>query len=160
VEGIATADFGVARDGSRRPNYAPGVDLRARATLLSEGCRGSLAEEVMGRYRLREAGGADPQTYGLGIKEVWEVPEAQAAPGTVIHTVGYPLDSSTYGGGFIYHMAGNRVALGLVVGTDWTNPHLSPFQARPAPRLAADGCRRRSAAAPPPLRQPPPRLSL
>lgn len=104
VAGVATNDFGVAKDGRRKDSYSPGVELAARVTLLAEGCRGSLSERIMERFRLRQAAGADPQTYTLGLKEVWEVPEGDNrayTPGMVYHTVGYPLDSATYGGGFM-----------------------------------------------------------
>lgn len=128
VEGVGTGDFGVAKDGGRKPTYSPGVDLRARVTLLAEGCRGSLSESVMSRFGLRQAAGAEPQTYALGIKEVWKVPEAQHSPGTVVHTIGYPASGTTYGGGFIYHMSDCRVALGYVIGLDYSNPHINTFK--------------------------------
>lgn len=128
VVGVATGDMGIAKDGSRKPSYTPGVDLMARLTLFGEGARGSLSQSLMQHYGLREAAGASPQTYALGLKEVWEVPEEQHQPGLVVHTVGYPLDNSTYGGGWIYHMEGRRVSLGLVVGLDYANPSLSPYQ--------------------------------
>ncbi|GFR46321.1 hypothetical protein Agub_g7886 [Astrephomene gubernaculifera] len=134
VQGVATGDFGVGRDGRRKAGFSPGSDLRARVTLLAEGCRGSLSEEVMSRYSLRQAARAEPQTYALGIKEIWELPEGSPAPyepGTVVHTVGYPTSSllgGSYGGGFIYHMGGRRVALGLVLGLDYSNPHINTYQ--------------------------------
>ncbi|KAI8470583.1 MAG: hypothetical protein J3K34DRAFT_451770 [Monoraphidium minutum] len=128
VSGVATGDFGIAKDGARKPSYAPGVDLVARCTLFGEGARGSLSEGLISRFGLRAAAGACPQTYALGIKEVWEVPEAAHQEGLVVHTVGAPLDGSTYGGGFIYHMDQRRVALGLVVALDYKNPYLSPYQ--------------------------------
>jgi electron-transferring-flavoprotein dehydrogenase len=103
---VATGDFGVAKDGSHKPTYTPGVDLVARATLLAEGARGSLSQSAIARFGLRS--GADPQTYALGIKEVWRLPDgapaaAKHSEGLVVHTVGAPLDWGTYGGGFIYH---------------------------------------------------------
>ncbi|KAG2484143.1 hypothetical protein HYH03_017025 [Edaphochlamys debaryana] len=128
VEGVATGDMGVGKDGQPKPTFAPGADLRARVTLLAEGCRGSLSEEAISRFSLRRLAGAEPQTYALGIKEVWQVPEANHQPGTVIHTVGFPTPWSTYAGGFIYHMDEGRVALGYVVGLDYDNPNISPFQ--------------------------------
>ena len=100
--------------------------LKARATLLAEGCRGSLSGRAMEEFGLRE--GVQPQTYALGIKEVWEVPAEQHEEGTVWHSVGWPLDDQTYGGSFLYHMADNRVALGLVVALDYADPTLSPFE--------------------------------
>ena len=101
VQGIATGDMGVGRDGQPTGNYQPGVALHARYTLFAEGCRGSLTKTLFERFRLRE--GADPQTYAIGIKELWEVVPQQHVPGQVIHTLGWPLDSRTYGGSFIYH---------------------------------------------------------
>ncbi|GLC37456.1 hypothetical protein PLESTF_001451100 [Pleodorina starrii] len=145
VEGVATNDFGISRDGRPKPNFAPGVDLRARVTLLAEGCRGSLSEEVMSRFGLRQAARAEPQTYALGIKEVWQVPESQHKPGTVVHTIGFPASYDTYGGGFIYHMSDRRVALGYVIGLDYSNPHINTFQefqrwkSHPAVRSHIDG---------------------
>ncbi|KAF5841079.1 electron transfer flavo protein-ubiquinone oxidoreductase-domain-containing protein, partial [Dunaliella salina] len=133
VAGVGTSDAGISKKGEKKEGlYTPGVDLRARVTLLAEGARGSVTQEAMRKFRLRERGahplGAEPQSYALGVKEVWEVPESAHKQGTVIHTVGYPMDSSTYGGGFVYHMADRRVALGLVVALDYENPFLSPHQ--------------------------------
>ncbi|BDA46861.1 Electron transfer flavoprotein-ubiquinone oxidoreductase [Coccomyxa sp. Obi] len=128
VAGIATNDFGIGKDGRPKDTYARGMEIRARATLFAEGCRGSLSEGVMKHYRLRVEAGADPQTYAIGLKEVWEVLPEKAKPGQVWHTVGYPLDNSTYGGSFLYHMSDNRVALGLVVALDYRDPYLSPYQ--------------------------------
>lgn len=128
ITGVRTNDVGVGRDGRRRDNYAPGMSLSARVTLLAEGCRGSLSQEVIAKYGLREKAGADPQTYALGVKEVWEVDPAKHSPGTVWHTVGWPLPVNTYGGGWLYHMKGGRVSLGLVVAMDYSNPRLSPYQ--------------------------------
>ncbi|GAX80098.1 hypothetical protein CEUSTIGMA_g7536.t1 [Chlamydomonas eustigma] len=126
VVGVTTGDHGVAKDGSRKETFSLGVELRARATLFAEGCRGSLSESLIKRYNLRES--AEHQTYALGLKEVWEVPTSQHKEGTVIHTVGYPTDHGTYGGGFVYHMADNKVALGLVIGLDYKNPTLNTFK--------------------------------
>ncbi|CAL5223469.1 g5989 [Coccomyxa viridis] len=128
VAGVATNDLGIAKDGSRKDTFARGVELRARATLFGEGCRGSLSQEVMKHFRLREQAGADPQTYALGLKEVWEVQPEKHKPGRIWHTVGYPLDHSTYGGSFLYHMADNKVALGYVVALDYKDPYLNPYQ--------------------------------
>ncbi|GLI67821.1 hypothetical protein VaNZ11_012102 [Volvox africanus] len=145
VEGVATNDFGIGRDGRAKSTFSPGVDLRARVTLLAEGCRGSLSEEVISRFDLRQAAGAEPQTYAIGIKEVWQVPESQHQPGTVVHTIGYPASYDTYGGGFIYHMSDRRVALGYVIGLDYKNPHINTFQefqrfkAHPAVRRHIEG---------------------
>lgn len=126
VAGVATGDVGVAKDGSHKESFARGVELRAKVTILAEGCRGSLSQLAMERFGLRD--GADPQTYALGIKEVWEVAPQKHSPGTVWHSVGWPLDSGTYGGSFLYHMDENRVALGFVVGLDYKNPYLSPYE--------------------------------
>ncbi len=126
VKGVATGDMGVGRDGKPTENYQPGVELLAKYTIFSEGCRGSLTKTLIERFGLRE--GAQPQTYGLGVKELWDVAPAQHEPGKVVHTIGWPVDSKTYGGSFIYHMENNQVAVGYVVGLDYQNPHLSPFQ--------------------------------
>ncbi|CAI5462987.1 unnamed protein product [Closterium sp. Yama58-4] len=128
VSGIATNDMGIAKDGSLKGSFQRGMALKGRLTILAEGCRGSLSEEVMAAYSLRLKAGAQHQTYALGVKEVWEVPEAQHRVGEVVHSIGYPLDSRTYGGGFLYHMDRNMVALGLVVALDYRNPYLSPYQ--------------------------------
>ncbi|PAU75802.1 electron transfer flavoprotein-ubiquinone oxidoreductase [Halomonas salipaludis] len=126
VKGVATGDMGIAKDGSPGHNYEPGVELHARVTLFGEGCRGSLSKEVMESFKLRE--GADPQTYGIGIKELWEVDAAKHKPGKVIHSLGWPLEHSIYGGAFLYHLENNQVAVGFVVGLDYQNPWLSPFE--------------------------------
>lgn len=125
VRGIATGEMGVDRQGERTDNYEPGVELLAQQTLFAEGCRGSLAKELMERYQLRQ--GIDPQTYGIGLKELWQVEPGQHHPGKVMHTIGWPLDRRTYGGSFLYHLGANQVAVGFVVGLDYANPHLSPF---------------------------------
>ncbi|WP_205631982.1 electron transfer flavoprotein-ubiquinone oxidoreductase [Ectothiorhodospira sp. BSL-9] len=126
VKGVATADMGRNPDGSEGPRFEPGVELHARQTLFCEGCHGSLTKTLIDRFGLRE--GVGPQTYGLGIKEVWEVDPARHRPGQVIHSVGWPLDTRTYGGGFLYHLEDNRVAVGFIVGLDYENPYLSPFE--------------------------------
>ena len=126
VKGVATGDMGVAKDGSRTDAYQPGIELHARQTVLAEGCRGSLTKTLFQRYALRD--GVDPQTYGLGIKELWEVAPAQHRAGLVIHTTGWPLDAKTYGGSFLYHFENNQVAVGFVVGLDYQNPYLSPYE--------------------------------
>jgi len=128
VRGVATRDTGRNKDGTPGDAFEPGVELLAKQTLLAEGARGSCSEEVMRTFDLRKD--CDPQQFGLGIKEVWEVPEdhPEFEPGLVQHTLGWPLDSSTYGGTFLYHMAPNLVQVGLVVGLDYANPHLSPYK--------------------------------
>ena len=126
VVGVATGDMGVNREGQPTDQFAPGMELRARYTLFAEGCRGSLTKTLFERFNLCE--GADPQTYGIGIKELWEVEPAKHVPGKIVHTVGWPLDPSTYGGSFLYHMENNQVAVGFVLGLGYANPHLSPFE--------------------------------
>ncbi len=125
VAGIATGDMGIGRDGAPGPNHQPGMELRAAYTLLAEGCRGSLAKQAMQLFDLRR--GIDPQTYGLGIKELWEIPAANHRPGLIQHTAGWPLDRRTYGGSWLYHFGPNLVSYGFVVGLDYANPFLSPF---------------------------------
>ncbi len=126
IVGIATGDMGITRSGEPGPNHQPGMELRAAYTIFAEGCRGSLSKRLMQRFALRD--GRDPQTYGLGIKELWEVPAAQHRKGLVIHTLGWPMDSATYGGSFLYHWGENLVSYGFVVGLDYRNPWLSPFE--------------------------------
>ena len=126
VKGVATQDMGVGRDGKPKASFEPGVELHARITVFAEGCRGHLTKTLFERFDLRA--GVDPQTYGIGIKELWEIDPAQHQQGLIVHTLGWPLDRSTYGGSFLYHLEDNQVAVGFVVGLDYTNPHLSPFE--------------------------------
>ena len=126
VKGVATQDMGVGRDGKPKGSFEPGVELHARVTVFAEGCRGHLTKSLFERFDLRA--GADPQTYGIGIKELWEIDPAKHEQGLVLHTLGWPLDRSTYGGSFLYHLEDNQVAVGFVVGLDYSNPHLSPFE--------------------------------
>ncbi|MEE4186237.1 MAG: electron transfer flavoprotein-ubiquinone oxidoreductase [Gammaproteobacteria bacterium] len=126
VAGVVTGDMGIAADGSRKPAFEPGYELRARYTIFTEGCHGSLGKELIDKYELRRD--ADPQHYGIGLKEVWEIDPALHQPGLVVHTTGWPLDSSTEGGGFLYHAAGNQVYLGYIVALNYSNPYLSPFK--------------------------------
>jgi electron-transferring-flavoprotein dehydrogenase len=126
VIGVATGDMGVNKQGEQTAHYQPGMALLAKYTLLAEGCRGSLTEAVIAHFKLRQT--CQPQTYGIGIKEVWEVDPKIHKPGTVIHTVGWPLDNSTYGGSFLYHFDNGLVAVGFVTGLDYRNPYLSPFE--------------------------------
>ena len=125
VKGVATQDMGVGRDGNPKASFEPGVELHARVTVFAEGCRGHLTKTLFERFDLRA--GADPQTYGIGIKELWEIDPARHEQGLVVHTLGWPLDRSTYGGSFLYHLEDNQVAVGFVIGLDYANPHLSPF---------------------------------
>lgn len=126
VRGIATGAMGVGRDGQPTANFEPGMDLLARQTLFAEGCRGSLGKQLEDRFDLRKD--SDPQTYAIGIKELWEITPEQQRPGEVMHSIGWPLDSQTYGGSFLYHLSDNQAAVGFVVGLDYRNPHLDPFQ--------------------------------
>jgi len=125
VKGVATGDMGVARDGTHKPDYQPGMELHARYTFFAEGARGHLTKELKRIFAL-DADSA-PQVYGLGIKELWDIDPARHVPGRVIHTQGWPLDDA-WGGGFIYHQANNQVAIGFVVALDYKNPYLSPFE--------------------------------
>jgi len=124
--GVQLSDVGISKEGKMKDSYEPGMQLLGRQTILAEGCRGSISEQIMEKYNLRAD--ACPQHYGLGIKEIWEIPEKNHKAGTVIHTVGWPLDMMSYGGSFIYHMKPNLLHLGLVVGLDYSNPYLSPYQ--------------------------------
>ncbi|WP_298596147.1 electron transfer flavoprotein-ubiquinone oxidoreductase [Zoogloea sp.] len=126
VKGIATGDMGVEKNGEPGPNYQPGIELHARQTVFSEGCRGSLTKGLFSKFNLRE--GVDPQTYGIGIKELWEVRPEVHQQGLTMHTVGWPVSSDVYGGSFLYHLENNQVAVGFVVGLDYSNPHLSPYE--------------------------------
>ena len=126
VVGVATGDMGVSREGEQKDGFTPGYELRGRYTLFAEGCRGSLTKGLFERYNMQE--GCDPQTYALGIKELWEIDPEKHSQGRVIHTIGWPVDSKTYGGSFLYHLEDNQVAVGFVVGLDYPNPHLSPFE--------------------------------
>ncbi|MEO8753217.1 MAG: electron transfer flavoprotein-ubiquinone oxidoreductase [Casimicrobiaceae bacterium] len=125
VRGVATGDMGVARDGTHKADYAPGMELHARYTLFAEGCRGSLAQELMQKFNLRD--GVDPQKYGIGLKELWQVAPEKHHKGLVIHSQGWPLDANTGGGSFLYHLDDGLVAVGFVVHLNYENPHLSPF---------------------------------
>ncbi len=146
VRGIATGDMGIGKDGKPTEHYQPGVELTARQTLFAEGCRGSLTKTLFERFQLRN--GVDPQTFGIGLKELWEVDPARHRRGSVTHTVGWPLDRRTYGGSFLYHLENNQVAVGFVVGLDYENPFLNPFEefqrfkTHPAIRPTFEGGRR------------------
>ncbi|KAK9237640.1 hypothetical protein V1525DRAFT_388281 [Lipomyces kononenkoae] len=126
VAGIATNDMGISRAGAPKDNFQRGMEFRAKVTLLAEGCHGSLTKGVIKKYDLRR--GKDAQTYGIGLKEVWEVPEENWHEGEVVHTMGWPLSSNVYGGGFMYHFGERLVSVGLVVGLDYANPWISPFR--------------------------------
>ena len=126
VKGVATGNMGVGKDGEPHDGFQLGMELHARYTVFAEGARGHLGKQLIARYQLDA--GRDPQSYAIGLKELWEVPAAQHQPGRVVHTAGWPLESDTYGGSFLYHAADQKVALGFVVGLDYTNPWLSPFE--------------------------------
>lgn len=126
VKGVKTGAFGIAKDGTRKHAFQPPMELRAKITLFAEGCRGSLSERLMALFDMRRD--ADPQTYGIGIKELWQIDKAKHKLGLVEHTIGWPMDSKTYGGSFLYHLEGDQVAVGFVVGLDYSNPHLDPFK--------------------------------
>jgi len=125
VRGVATGDLGVAKDGSHKGEYQPGMELHAKYTLFAEGCRGSLSQELMQRFNLRD--GVDPQKYGIGLKELWQLAPGKHQKGLVLHSQGWPLDSKTGGGSFVYHFGEDLVSVGFVVHLNYENPHLSPF---------------------------------
>ncbi len=125
VTGVATGDMGVGSDGEHTANYQQGIELRARYTFFAEGCRGQLGKQLMERFSLND--GVQEQTYGIGIKELWEVEPEKHHEGLVVHTAGWPLDSKTYGGSFIYHVEDNQVSVGFVIGLDYQNPYMSPY---------------------------------
>jgi electron-transferring-flavoprotein dehydrogenase len=126
VKGVATGNMGVKRDGEAGPDFQLGMELHGKYTLFAEGARGHLGKQLMARFDLNK--GKDPQSYGIGIKELWEIDPAKHQPGLVIHTTGWPLDSKTYGGSFLYHLENNQVMVGYVVGLNYENPYLSPYE--------------------------------
>lgn len=126
VCGVVTGDKGLNCRGQPKPQYQSGVELRAKHVIFAEGCRGSLTQKLFSRYDL--CAGVDPQTYGIGIKELWEIPEALHHPGHVMHSIGWPLDRHTYGGSFMYHFGKNLLAIGFVIGLDYANPYLNPYE--------------------------------
>ena len=146
VRGVATGDMGIGRDGSHKPDYQPGMELHAKYTLFAEGCRGSLSETLMARFSLRE--NVDPQKYGIGIKELWQLAPDKHEKGLVLHTQGWPLDNRTGGGSFVYHFGDNLASVGFVVHLNYRNPHLSPydefqrFKTHPAIRPMLEGGKR------------------
>lgn len=126
VKGVATGNMGVGKDGEPTDAFQLGMELHAKYTVFAEGARGHLGRQLIDRFKL--ADGKDPQTYGLGVKELWEIDPKRHQPGFVMHTAGWPMDSNTYGGAFLYHMEGNKVVLGFITGLDYSNPYLSPFE--------------------------------
>ncbi|MDR1076607.1 MAG: electron transfer flavoprotein-ubiquinone oxidoreductase [Xanthomonadaceae bacterium] len=127
VIGVRIGDMGVAKDGSHKPGFTPGIDIRARITVLAEGARGHLTKRLIKRFELDKD--CDPQAYSIGIKELWQVPEGRVRPGKVVHSLGWPADSRTYGGSFLYHLDDNRIALGYVSGLDYSDPEYKPWEA-------------------------------
>jgi electron-transferring-flavoprotein dehydrogenase len=146
VRGVATSDMGIGKDGKQKASYQPGYELVGKYTVFAEGCRGSLGEQVIAKYKLRE--GRDPQHYGIGLKEIWEIDPRKHDEGQVVHTMGWPLDNHTEGGGVLYHAANNQVYLGLIVALNYRNPYLSPFnefqrwKQHPAIRACLNGGKR------------------
>ena len=146
LKGVATGDVGIGKDGQPTDNFQAGMELHAQQTIFAEGARGSLSKQIIQQFALDRD--CQPQTYGLGIKEIWEVQPEKSQAGLVVHSVGYPLDMKTYGGGFAYHFDGNKVAVGFVVGLDYQNPYLSPFEEfqrwklHPSIRATLEGGRR------------------
>ena len=126
VKGVATGDMGLSRKGEKTDAYQPGMELHAKYTFFAEGCRGNLGKLLEAKFDLRK--GVDPQVYGIGLKELWEVKPEQHRPGLVLHTAGWPLERDTYGGSFLYHLESNQVAVGFVVGLGYANPYLSPYE--------------------------------
>jgi electron-transferring-flavoprotein dehydrogenase len=126
VRGVATHDAGLDKRLHTKPSFEPGMAFRARVTILAEGAHGSLTKQAVKRFNLRE--GKEPQTYGIGVKEVWRIDPKNHRPGEIIHTMGYPMDWKTYSGGFVYHMDDGLVSLGLVIGLDYANPYISPYR--------------------------------
>ncbi len=126
VKGVATGNMGIGKDGEPTDSFQLGMELHAKYTIFAEGSRGHLGKQLIAKYNLDE--GRDPQSYSIGIKELWEIDPSRHKPGLVLHSAGWPLDDDTYGGSFMYHMENNQVAVGFVVGLDYKNPWLSPFE--------------------------------
>ena len=146
VRGVATGNLGIGKDGQPHGGFQLGMELVAKYTVFAEGARGHLGRQLIARFGLDE--GRDPQTFALGVKELWEIPAEKARPGLVVHTAGWPMDAHTYGGGFLYHLEGNKVTLGFVTGLDYQNPWISPFEemqrwkTHPAIRVHVEGGKR------------------
>ena len=146
VKGVATQDMGLDKEGNKKDSYEPGIDLIGKVTVFAEGCRGHLGKQLINKFELDK--GKDPQQYGIGFKEIWEIEEKNHEEGMVMHTAGWPLDKNTYGGSFIYHAENKQVFLGYVIGLDYKNPHLSPFdefqrfKTHPAIRKIIEGGKR------------------
>jgi electron-transferring-flavoprotein dehydrogenase len=148
VKGVATGNQGIGKDGEPTDAFQLGMELHGKYTVFAEGARGHLGKQLLAKYKLTE--GKDPQSWAIGVKELWEVPADKAKPGLVVHTAGWPMDKQTFGGGFLYHLESNKVTLGFVVGLDYTNPYLSPFEemqrwkTHPAIRAHLEGGKRLS----------------
>ncbi len=127
VIGVRIGDMGIAKDGSHKPSYTPGIDIHAKVTVLAEGARGHLTKRLLKRFDLCKD--SDPQTYSIGIKELWQVPEERVSPGKIVHTLGWPADNHTYGGSFLYHLDKGRLAIGYVSGLDYRDPRYRPWEA-------------------------------
>ena len=146
VKGVATGNMGLGKDGEPTDHFQLGMELLGKYTVFAEGARGHLGKQLLAKYKLSE--GKDTQTYAIGIKELWEIPADKAQPGKVVHTAGWPMEGDTFGGGFLYHLADNKVTLGFVIGLDYDNPYLSPFEemqrwkAHPAIRAHIEGGKR------------------
>ena len=146
VKGVATQDMGIDKEGNRKDSFEPGIDLLGKVTVFAEGCRGHLGKQLIKKFNLDKD--KDPQQYGIGFKEIWEVDEKNHQEGLVMHTAGWPLDNNTYGGSFIYHAENKQIFLGYVIGLDYQNPHLSPFdefqrfKTHPAIRKIIEGGKR------------------
>lgn len=126
VVGVATGDMGLDKDNNKTDLFEPGIEIHAKQTIFSEGCHGSLSKELINKYNLRKD--SNPQTYALGIKEIWEIPPEKHNEGNITHSVGWPMDKKTYGGSWIYHSPNNQISIGFVIGLDYKNPYLSPFE--------------------------------
>ncbi|NCT82333.1 MAG: electron transfer flavoprotein-ubiquinone oxidoreductase [Comamonadaceae bacterium] len=146
VKGVATGNMGQGKDGQPTDHFQLGMELLGKYTVFAEGARGHLGKQLLAKYKLTE--GKDTQTFAIGIKELWEIPSTKAQPGKVVHTAGWPMEGDTFGGGFLYHLADNKVTLGFVIGLDYDNPYLSPFEemqrwkAHPAIRAHIEGGKR------------------
>ena len=148
VKGVATGNLGLGKDGEPTDHFQIGMELHAKYTVFAEGARGNLGKQLLARFKLTE--GKDPQTYAIGVKELWEIDPAKAKPGLVVHTAGWPMSDDTFGGGFLYHLDDNKVTLGFVIGLDYQNPWMSPFEemqrwkTHPAIRAHLEGGKRLS----------------
>ena len=127
VAGVRIGDMGVAKDGAHKPGFTQGIDIRAKVTVLAEGARGHLPKRLVKQFKLDAD--SDPQGYSIGIKELWQLPPGRVTPGKIVHTLGWPADNRIYGGSFLYHLDGDRVALGYISGLDYSDPTYAPYEA-------------------------------